>query len=1080
MEDIKHHLRELLSEVSVFPKGDLLINLIDNKCVPYFDSVEINSKLQKILNEARKLEKKTGVACLCRSFGTYTTTLRNESIVIPIFLQHVEANIHKSSNTVQFSTHGEKELNPYLKKHFNDSSHGNEIRDLIEFQHRYGLTKASVNHEDSFIGNFDPKRFAFIRELNSLIKSEDLYSNALIEVYGNNSPLEFVIKEDIGSLFPMDNAQFKLFNAIKSKSLVVQGPPGTGKSQLLSNVIGTTLYHQKRSLIISEKQAAIDVILHKIKTSNLDTLCFKIPSKHANRDFVESLKRSWETIENNKPIIFKKCFEQLISSQKKYAILNRAARTEMVTIQEVLEILECSFKPLRKKNGNNVNFKTLNWLNEYNSKALSGFSNTIRHLKVKCFRNDFNHICEIIRTLKKNLPEGIETWNELKSLQKRSLSYQTLGSKLHQKYRACIKDQGTLFFKLQKEYKKNIAKVKQLEKEQQHWKVNPTRDELDILSSLFNKKYFFLFRLKRWLIWKRFTRTPQLDPKDQIRSYRKYIKAQEKIEVTENKLGLLGIENFDEEEAQVVNLLKTTNFTEAKEFEEKNQLDMHQNKLIYTSHYTIQEYFSFEDDDNILQFLSGFITNQEKLALNWAKIESIPSELLPFWNADKEIMSLEVKAHLKKKVIFNHKELSSLTKRTLQEELSNINNSFEENALIQSQNILNKWSEKFQEFDNITKAELNTLNTSQRTLRKKLKRGKAILTKEFAKKRSHKSIRELLLSDARIWIDILKPIWFGNPSLLADHLPMEKEMYDFVVSDESSQLLLSHSLGAVHRGVRTVICGDPEQMTPSSYFKKRQETEMSLLHHAYFHLPKVFLSNHYRSLHPSLIGFSNENFYDNRLLTFPSAIQERNPITHHFIENGAYIDRKNKKEAEAIAIQIAKIIRTPHKLGIVAFSEIQLELILSQLNENDTTLFETQINENNAFAHSLENVQGDECDILIISLGYGYNENGKFEMRFGPVNNFGGPKRLNVLFSRAKREIHFYSSVKAKDFSKTENQGVLHLKKWFEFMGENNKSSPKEKDITIDTIIDQSNGFHDLLTFTKVLSDRGYSVNQFS
>ena len=133
----------MLSEVSVFPKGDLLINLIDNKCVPYFDSVAINSKLQKILNEARNLEKKTGVACLCRSFGTFTTTLRNESIVIPIFLQHVEANIHKNSNTVQFSTHGEKELNPYLKKHFNDSSHGNEIRDLIEFQHRYGLTKSS-------------------------------------------------------------------------------------------------------------------------------------------------------------------------------------------------------------------------------------------------------------------------------------------------------------------------------------------------------------------------------------------------------------------------------------------------------------------------------------------------------------------------------------------------------------------------------------------------------------------------------------------------------------------------------------------------------------------------------------------------------------------------------------------------------------------------------------------------------------------------------------------------------------------------------------------------------------------------
>ena len=76
-------------------------------------------------------------------------------------------------------------------------------------------------------------------------------------------------------------------------------------------------------------------------------------------------------------------------------------------------------------------------------------------------------------------------------------------------------------------------------------------------------------------------------------------------------------------------------------------------------------------------------------------------------------------------------------------------------------------------------------------------------------------------SEARPWIDVLKPIWLGNPSLLSDHLPMEKEMFDFVVSDESSQLLLSHSIGAFQRGKKSVICGDPKQMVPSSYFKKK-------------------------------------------------------------------------------------------------------------------------------------------------------------------------------------------------------------------------------------------------------------------
>jgi superfamily I DNA and/or RNA helicase len=227
---------------------------------------------------------------------------------------------------------------------------------------------------------------------------------------------------------------------------------------------------------------------------------------------------------------------------------------------------------------------------------------------------------------------------------------------------------------------------------------------------------------------------------------------------------------------------------------------------------------------------------------------------------------------------------------------------------------------------------------------------------------------------------------------------MKREMYDFVISDESSQLLLSHSIGALQRGSRSIICGDPEQMAPGSYFKKKQETEMSLLHHAYYHLPKVFLSNHYRSLHPKLIKFSNEHFYNNRLLTFQKATQKNNPIFHHFIENGIYKDRQNIEEAKAVATQVSKAIKTSLKIGVVAFSEVQLALILSYLNPQEAFTLRTKIDENKAFTHALENVQGDECDLLIISMGYGYNENGKFEMRFGPINNFGGHKSLMFCF----------------------------------------------------------------------------------
>jgi superfamily I DNA and/or RNA helicase len=306
---------------------------------------------------------------------------------------------------------------------------------------------------------------------------------------------------------------------------------------------------------------------------------------------------------------------------------------------------------------------------------------------------------------------------------------------------------------------------------------------------------------------------------------------------------------------------------------------------------------------------------------------------------------------------------------------------------------------------------------------------------------------------------------------------MEKEMFDFVVSDESSQLLLSHSIGAFQRGKKSVICGDPQQMVPSSYFKKKQVTEMSLLQHAFYHLPKVFLSNHYRSRHPRLIAFSNANFYQNRLKSFQNIKAVEDPIEHHFIPDGIYHERQNKKEANAIAQKIKIEIDKKLKIGIVAFSEIQLQLIHECLENEVSLKLNKRIEEKSAFAHSLENVQGDECDLLFISMGYGFNKESNFEMRFGPVNVNGGHHRLNVLFSRAKQKIHFFSSVEHKDFSKSNNEGVRHLIKWFELMKETNPDIQPDENLKFDEIICLSDGFDDILSYTSVNIDNGYSIH---
>jgi hypothetical protein len=251
---------------------------------------------------------------------------------------------------------------------------------------------------------------------------------------------------------------------------------------------------------------------------------------------------------------------------------------------------------------------------------------------------------------------------------------------------------------------------------------------------------------------------------------------------------------------------------------------------------------------------------------------------------------------------------------------------------------------------------------------------------------------------------------------VASEEEMQRSLFDFGLFDEASQLPLSHAIGALQRVETALIAGDPEQMSPSSYFSAQADGVIDLLHQAAFHLPGQLLRYHYRSEHPSLIAFSNQHFYKNELQTWPSTSNNQTAIFQHFVADGQYLERQNINEAQALAKDLSKLLKQNDKVGVVAFSVQQLQCIYMQLSQKDQAILEDKINQRQAFFLALEQIHGEECDHLLMSFGFGKNEHNEFNLRFGPMNQAQGGKRLNVLLTRARKSLHFYCSVKAADF----------------------------------------------------------------
>ena len=300
----------------------------------------------------------------------------------------------------------------------------------------------------------------------------------------------------------------------------------------------------------------------------------------------------------------------------------------------------------------------------------------------------------------------------------------------------------------------------------------------------------------------------------------------------------------------------------------------------------------------------------------------------------------------------------------------------------------------------------------------------------------------------------LCPCMLMSPMSVAQYIDLNADKFDLVVFDEASQMPTSEAVGAIARGKALIVVGDPKQMPPTSFFASTNvdeeeagidDMESILEDCRTLDMPSLQLSWHYRSRHESLIAFSNNEYYDGSLITFPS-VDDRQTRVHHIPIKGFYDKggrRSNKAEAEAIVNEIVRRLENEelrsHSIGVIAFSVMQQSLIEDMLQErldkNKSLQEAAAAMYEPIFIKNLENVQGDERDVILFSIGYGPDKNGKVSMNFGPLNNAGGERRLNVAVSRARQEMYVYSTLKASDIDlrRSKARGVEGLKHFLQY-----------------------------------------------
>ena len=325
-----------------------------------------------------------------------------------------------------------------------------------------------------------------------------------------------------------------------------------------------------------------------------------------------------------------------------------------------------------------------------------------------------------------------------------------------------------------------------------------------------------------------------------------------------------------------------------------------------------------------------------------------------------------------------------------------------------------------------------------------------------------------LFADIPELMKVVAPCMLMSPFTVSQYLPAVPDLFDLVIFDEASQLPTCEAVPSLARAKSAIIVGDPKQMPPTSFFMsvgpdednpETDDLESVLDDCLALGLPEKHLTWHYRSKHESLIAFSNIMYYSSKLCTFPSPDALNSKVGFCYVEHGIYErggTKCNNEEAEALVKEVVRRLSDPvlrrSSIGIVTFStpqQVYIEKLLAKELANRGLDDAAYDRDEPLFVKNLENVQGDERDVILFSVCYGPDKLGRISLNFGPLNQLGGWRRLNVAVSRAREEMLVFSSMRYTmiDLARTTSRGVAGLKAFLEFAekGRTGLASPSDE-----------------------------------
>jgi len=926
------------------------------------------------------------------------------------------------------------------------------------------------------------------------------------------------MKENLFVLDADSSQEEAIIAAKKGVSFVLQGPPGTGKSQTIANIIAQQLAEGKKVLFVSEKSAALEVVKKRLNETGIGHYLLELHNANikgkkwvleqfdkalSDNKIYEIEKNVIENLEENRKVL-REYGNELIESDLElnaYEVLGILSRHSDIKFADMEIVLKNDYEYYRKY------MKIFEELDFYEKQIEEYNSNVFRYINNKTY-SEFNDIKK--EKIKENCEYALENIEYMKK------DLETLKNELGL-YFNCVEDFRSLNKKVELLFKKssnNITKEYFTYEEGQEIfnEFTKKQEEVSALKKYFEKKYngelfnredfkeiydnisnassFFLFRL----VDSKYTKSEKIIKKfykgdkkslnyehilQDLKQYVSYSKINGELNEEERKIKeLLNIQKVNIEEIKNnlswINELKKENLINSKlvekitlNYEYKPLLE----KVVKSVDNFMNYYLKITDFFEPVCVERYFIrASWEKIDERFKKIEENSNEIskwVEFKNTlnklDDDLMLIFEKATLDEKR--NYKVSSLFEKLFMQEYLSRMRI----NTVKKSREYLDMISRKFVNSDKEHKYYSRNSIIQQIELKKpklSLSSGSSeigILKREIAKNRSHMPLRKLF-NEIKNLAFLIKPCFMMSPLSVAKYLDPETMDFDTVIFDEASQIMVEDSISSIYRGKQVIVVGDSKQLPPTLFFKVNEDVDLeedleqatSILDEIGPYLPNHMLKWHYRSKNESLINFSNYNFYNNSLVTFPNNKVNDFAIYHEYVENGTY-DRGNSRYNRNEAKKIIQLVKkhydtTPKKsLGIIAFSIAQQKCIHEEL---EMFLFENPIynkyinledNVDGFFIKNLETVQGDERDTILISVGYGKDNEGNFSLNFGPLNKDGGEKRLNVAITRAKEKVVIVSSMLPTEINenRTKSEGMILLRRYMEYANKKESSIVK-------------------------------------